>query len=121
MRHVAVAVTLVRAHFTHLGARRTDRGNGGAAACHGGGGRPADVSAIEVEANAVEEHLDVGFLQACTCAVVTCLRANVASIDAFLMVLLHGLPPGEVKKKLAKGATFIPHTSSVLPLAPGAI
>jgi hypothetical protein len=59
-----------------------------AAACHVACRKPAHRGAIHVECDAARHHLDVGLLQASGRAVVTCIGAGVAGIDAGLVNLM---------------------------------
>ncbi len=76
-----------RAELAELGRETTT-------STHQGGGKPADVCAVAVEANALGHHLDVALGEARVRAVIAFVRTCVASLDTVRVSLVaHRLSP----------------------------
>lgn len=85
-----VTRTLVAARFAYVGTELTDLMGKLAAARHEARGQTTDRGTIEIVADALRHHLDVGFAQARGRTVVAGVGTPVASIDAGLILLMHG-------------------------------
>lgn len=96
MRHFMFG-TFVAAGLAGISAQRTDRLGVGATPGHGRYSQCTNLGAIDIQCNALGHHLDVGFVQTGSCAMVTGHGTGIASFNAGVVLLMrHGDFPVKV-------------------------
>lgn len=100
MRHM-VFRTFVPAGLADLSAKCADRFGVGATPSHGSYSQCANLGAIHIQCDALGHHLDVGFMQTGSSAMVTGHGTGVASFNAGLVLLMRhgGSPDGSLSRQ----------------------
>jgi len=90
MRHVVFGA-FVAAGLADISAECADCLGMGATSGHGSSSKRTNLGAVHIQRDALSHHLDVGFMQAGSCAMITGHGAGVTSFNAGVVLLIrHG-------------------------------
>ena len=121
MRHIVFG-TFVPAGLTDVSANCADRFGVSAIPGHGSCSQCTNLGAIHIQGDAVGHHLDVGFVQTGSCAMVAGHGAGVASFNAGVELLMrHGDFPKTGLRRQSETSRSAENTATRLSCALGEI